>query len=122
MQIAIKTGAICLCILFVAITGCTVISDPIEGCWYTSIMGAQMYLQFNPGGSAYMSSSFGTGATVWEKVGPNHYVLYTTEDKSKKYDIYYNDQSQSLTVDTNQKMMFSNQDMRIQFIKTKCTG
>lgn len=108
------------CLLFVAVSGCTLYPDPIEGCWYTSLMGAQMNLQFNSGGSAYFSSSMGTGAMVWEKVGTDHYIMYPAGDKSKKYDIYYSSQTQSITLDTNQKMF--NQNFQIQFLKTKCTG
>ena len=108
-------------LLFVSISGCTSLyTDPIEGCWYTSLMGAQMNLQFNSGGSAYISSSMGTGAMVWEKVGTDHYIMYPAGDKSKKYDIYYSSQTQSISLDTNQKMF--NQNFQIQFLKTKCTG
>jgi hypothetical protein len=115
-----RVAAIILSVLFVSISGCTYVSDPIEGCWYTSLMGMEMYIAFNSGGSAYISSSFGTGAMAWEKVGTNHYILYPSNDRSKKYDIYYDGQTQSIVLDTNQKMMFTNQNMQIQFIKTKC--
>jgi len=120
MSNSYKFIAIFLISLFVFSSGCAVISDPIVGCWFTSLMGIEMYISFNSGGSAYISSSFGTGAGSWEKVGTDHYVLYTSTDKSKKYDIYYNSQTQSIIVDTNQKMLFSNQNLQMQFIKTKC--
>ena len=112
--------AIILCIAFTIVSGCTLVSDPIEGCWYTSIMGIEMYLQFNSGGSAYISTSMGVDAMVWEKVADNHYILYPPGNKNKKYDIYYEKQTQSILFDFNQKMMFSDQSMKIRLLKTKC--
>jgi hypothetical protein len=112
--------AIAFCFLLLLTSGCTLVSDPIEGCWYTSMMGMEMYIQFNSGGSAYISSSMGTDAMVWEKVGTDHYILYPVNSKSKKYDIYYEKQTQSILLDTNQKMLFSNQNMQLRFLKTNC--
>jgi hypothetical protein len=112
--------AIILCIAFTIVSGCTIVSDPIEGCWYTSIMGIEMYLQFNSGGSAYISTSMGVDAMVWEKVADNHYILYSLGNKNKKYDVYYEKQTQSILLDFNQKIMFSDQSMKIRLLKTKC--
>jgi len=111
---------IILCVSFTSFSGCTMVSDPIEGCWYTSVMGMEMYLQFNSGGSAYFISSMGTDAMVWEKVADNHYIMYPSGNKNKKYDVYYEKQTQSIILDNNQKMMFSDQSMKIRFLKTKC--
>lgn len=113
-------SVIVLCLVFATVGGCTLVSDPIEGCWYTSIMGIEMYLQFNSGGSAYISSSMGVDAMVWEKVADNHYIMYPSGNKNKKYDVYYEKETQSILLDTNQKMMLSDQSMKIRLLKTKC--
>jgi len=119
-----KTGylTILLCFALTSVSGCSMLAEPIEGCWYTSLMGMEMHIQFNSGGSAYISSSMGVDAMVWEKVEENHYILYPSGNKNKKYDVYYDKPTQSILLDTNRNMIFSDQTFKIRLLKMKCNN